>query len=127
MALEKWADTGNQNAGLVVLAGTNTYTGGTFIGGAGIVLGDGITPGGGSIVGSVVFTNTTDPSVDTFSQNKTNLSASLNLRTSAFPAMPTSMITLQQPGLLLAQVHRSISQPRCPTTQMAELISSLFL
>jgi fibronectin-binding autotransporter adhesin len=63
-------DTGNQNSGLVNLAGTNTYTGGTFIGGSGIVLGDGVTPNAGTILGNVVFTNTTGPSVNTFSQNK---------------------------------------------------------
>lgn len=65
-----WVDTGNQNSGLVVLAGTNTYSGGTFIGGSGIVLGDGMTPGLGSIVGTVTFTNTTGPTTGTFSQNK---------------------------------------------------------
>lgn len=64
------ADTSNQNAGLVNLAGTNSYTGNTWIGGAGIVLGDGITIGGGTIAGSVIFTNTSGPSTATFTQNK---------------------------------------------------------
>ncbi len=60
----------NQNAGWGVLAGTNTYTGGTLIGGGGLVLGDGMTPGAGSIVGSVIFTNTTGPTVSTFNTSK---------------------------------------------------------
>ena len=63
-------DTGNQNSGLVNLAGTNTYTGNTWIGGSGIILGDGITPGAGTVVGSVIFTNTTGSTVNTFGQNK---------------------------------------------------------
>jgi autotransporter-associated beta strand protein len=65
-----WADTGNQNSGWCELSGTDTYTGGTFIGGGGLQIGDGITPGAGSIVGSVIFTNTTGPTVNTFVQNK---------------------------------------------------------
>ena len=50
-------DSNNPNNGDVTLAGTNTYTGGTFINGGGIILGDGITYGAGSIVGNVVMTN----------------------------------------------------------------------
>lgn len=50
-------DVNNFNDGAVQFLGTNTYTGGTLIGGGGIVLGDGQTPGAGSIVGDVVFTN----------------------------------------------------------------------
>jgi fibronectin-binding autotransporter adhesin len=46
-----------QGGGDITLAGTNTYTGGTLIAGGGILLGDGINPGGGSIVGNVIFTN----------------------------------------------------------------------
>jgi fibronectin-binding autotransporter adhesin len=65
-----WADTRNQNAGQVALAGNNTYTGGTFVAGGGITLGDGVTPGTGSIVGSVIFTNTTGPFVALFSTAK---------------------------------------------------------
>jgi fibronectin-binding autotransporter adhesin len=41
----------------VTLMGVNTYTGGTVIAGGGIVLGDNATPGAGSIVGNVIFTN----------------------------------------------------------------------
>ncbi|MGD0252067.1 MAG: autotransporter-associated beta strand repeat-containing protein [Verrucomicrobiota bacterium] len=52
-----WKDVNNFNAGDVTLLGTNTYTGNTFIAGGGLVLGDGATPGLGSIVGSVMFTN----------------------------------------------------------------------
>jgi fibronectin-binding autotransporter adhesin len=48
----------NQNAGWIQLAGTNSYTGGTWIAGGGVVLGDGINPQAGSIVGPVIFTNT---------------------------------------------------------------------
>ena len=48
-------------AGTLTLGGTNTYTGGTWIKGGGIVLGDGVTPGAGTIVGPVIFTNTTTP------------------------------------------------------------------
>lgn len=50
-------DVNNFNDGGIQLLGTNTYTGGTLIGGGGIVLGDGVTPGAGSIVGDVIFTN----------------------------------------------------------------------
>jgi len=46
-----------QGGGDVTLAGTNSYTGGTYIGGGGIILGDGINPGSGKIVGNVIFTN----------------------------------------------------------------------
>jgi len=49
----------NANTGWVTLAGTNTYSGDTWIAGGGIVLGDGINPTAGSIVGNVWFTNTT--------------------------------------------------------------------
>ena len=65
-----WMDIDNQNVGWAVLAGTNTYTGGTVIGGGGLVLGDGLTPGAGSIVGSVTFTNTTGPTTSVYSQNR---------------------------------------------------------
>lgn len=50
-------DVNNDNVGDITLEGTNTYTGGTFIAGGAIILGDGATPGAGSIVGNVVFTN----------------------------------------------------------------------
>ena len=64
-------DTANQNAGNAVIAGTNnTYSGGTWIGGAVLNLGDGITPGAGSIVGPIWFTNTTGPNINTFSTSK---------------------------------------------------------
>lgn len=48
----------NQNPGWVVLGGNNTYSGGTFIAGGSIQLGDSVTPGRGSLIGDVVFTNT---------------------------------------------------------------------
>lgn len=54
----------NQNAGFVFLAGTNTYTGGTWIAGGGITLGDGINPQAGTIVGPVIFTNTDSGSLN---------------------------------------------------------------
>jgi autotransporter-associated beta strand protein len=47
----------NANPGTVVLAGTNTYTGGTYIGDARLQFGDGSTAGGGSFVGDVIFCN----------------------------------------------------------------------
>jgi fibronectin-binding autotransporter adhesin len=50
-------DVNNQNDNDVTLLGVNTYTGGTVIAGGEIVLGDGVTPGLGSIVGDVIFTN----------------------------------------------------------------------
>lgn len=50
-------DVNNFNPGSVGLTGTNSYTGGTFIGGGGLVLGDNATPGAGAIVGNVIFTN----------------------------------------------------------------------
>jgi autotransporter-associated beta strand protein len=52
-------DNNNFNPGEVAFIGTNTYTGGTFIAGGGIQIGDGLTAGAGSISGDVVFTNTT--------------------------------------------------------------------
>ncbi|HTY88256.1 MAG TPA: autotransporter-associated beta strand repeat-containing protein [Candidatus Acidoferrum sp.] len=60
-----WKDSNNPNDGNVAFLGTNTYTGGTYIAGGAIVLGDGGTPGAGSIVGSVLFTNSLTP-FDTF-------------------------------------------------------------
>ncbi len=50
-----WKDNNNANAGDVTLIGANTYTGGTVIGGGGIIVGDGATSG--SIIGNVFFTN----------------------------------------------------------------------
>jgi autotransporter-associated beta strand protein len=50
-------DNNNFNFGDVTLLGTNTYSGGTIIAGGGLVIGDNINPGWGSIVGNVVFTN----------------------------------------------------------------------
>jgi fibronectin-binding autotransporter adhesin len=47
----------NVNVGVITLTGTNTYIGGTFIGGNTLVLGDAIMPGAGSIVGNVQFVN----------------------------------------------------------------------
>jgi len=44
-----------QGGGDITLMGTNTYSGGTFINGGEIILGDGATPGAGSIVGNVTF------------------------------------------------------------------------
>jgi fibronectin-binding autotransporter adhesin len=45
------------NFGVITLTGTNTYSGGTFIGGNTLVLGDGVTPISGSIAGNVQFVN----------------------------------------------------------------------
>ena len=47
----------NVNVGVITFTGTNTYTGGTFIGDNELVLGDGVTPGAGAIVGNVQFVN----------------------------------------------------------------------
>lgn len=52
-------DCNNFNVGDVTLLGTNTYTGGTIIAGGILYLGDGSTPGAGSITGNVIFTNST--------------------------------------------------------------------
>jgi fibronectin-binding autotransporter adhesin len=50
-------DVNNPNNGDSTLLGTNTYTGGTVIKGGSIVLGDGLTPFLGTIVGDVSMTN----------------------------------------------------------------------
>jgi autotransporter-associated beta strand protein len=47
----------NVNVGVITLTGTNTYTGGTFIGDNQLVLGDGGNPGFGAIAGNVQFVN----------------------------------------------------------------------
>ncbi len=47
----------NVNVGLMTLSGSNSYTGGTFIGGNQLVLGDGSTIGSGAILGNVQFVN----------------------------------------------------------------------
>ncbi|HTY88174.1 MAG TPA: autotransporter-associated beta strand repeat-containing protein, partial [Candidatus Acidoferrum sp.] len=47
----------NVNVGQVTFLGTNTYTGGTFIGGNMLVLGDNATDGSGAIAGNVTFTS----------------------------------------------------------------------
>lgn len=47
----------NVNVGTITLTGTNTYTGGTFIGDNTLILGDGTTAGAGAIVGNVQFVN----------------------------------------------------------------------
>jgi len=52
-------DNNNQNVGDVSLVGTNTYTGGTWIRGGGLIFGDGVTTNGGSFIGGILFTNTT--------------------------------------------------------------------
>ena len=50
----------NFNPGSMTLTGTNTYTGGTFIGCNELIFGDGITPEAGSFVGNVTFVNNFD-------------------------------------------------------------------
>jgi autotransporter-associated beta strand protein len=50
-------DANNVNSGDVTLTGGCTYTGGTFIGDNGLIVGDGATSG--SITGNVIFTNST--------------------------------------------------------------------
>src|SRR5204863_3285960 len=45
------------NTGVVTLTGSNSYTGGTFIGGNTLMLGDNANPGFGSITGNVQFVN----------------------------------------------------------------------
>lgn len=50
----------NFNAGSINLTGTNSYTGGTFIGCNELILGDGFTPGAGEIAGTVTFINNLD-------------------------------------------------------------------
>ncbi len=51
-------DNNNANVGDYCLAGNNTYTNGTLIEGGGIVLGDGIHSGVGTVVGTITFANT---------------------------------------------------------------------
>lgn len=47
----------NGNAGDVTLTGSNSYTGGTFIGDNAVILGDNANPGSGAFLGNVTFTN----------------------------------------------------------------------
>jgi fibronectin-binding autotransporter adhesin len=47
----------NVNVGTITLLGTNTYSGGTFIGDNTLILGDNSTPGAGAIAGNVQFVN----------------------------------------------------------------------
>jgi autotransporter-associated beta strand protein len=47
----------NQNVGQVTFTGTNTYFGGTFIGGNELILGNNSNPGAGAILGNVQFVN----------------------------------------------------------------------
>jgi autotransporter-associated beta strand protein len=47
----------NGNVGVMTLSGSNSYTGGTFIGGNTLILGDGATAGSGAILGNVQFVN----------------------------------------------------------------------
>jgi autotransporter-associated beta strand protein len=54
-------DANNVYGGDTTLSGNNTYTGGTFISDNTLVLGDGVTVGGGTIVGDVMFTNSPTP------------------------------------------------------------------
>ena len=60
------------DAGDQVLAGTNTYTGGTYIGGEHIVFGDGATPGAGSFVGNIYFVNNFEDAADNVRRVKFN-------------------------------------------------------
>jgi autotransporter-associated beta strand protein len=50
-------DANNNNDSEVNLLGANSYAGGTIIAAGGVVVGDGFTPGVGSIGGFVIFTN----------------------------------------------------------------------
>jgi fibronectin-binding autotransporter adhesin len=54
----------NVNVGVITFTGTNTYTGGTFIGDNTLTLGDGSTPQAGAIVGNVTFANNFTTSQD---------------------------------------------------------------
>ena len=54
----------NVNPGVITLTGTNTYTGGTFIGANQLVLGDGATPVSGAIAGNVQFVNNITTTTD---------------------------------------------------------------
>lgn len=54
-----WSGNDNtfQESCTAMLGGTNTYTGGTYISSANLQFGDGSTPGAGSFVGNIIFTN----------------------------------------------------------------------
>lgn len=54
----------NNNVGQVTLTGTNSYTGGTLIGGNELILGDNATAGFGTIAGNIQFVNNFTTSQD---------------------------------------------------------------
>jgi fibronectin-binding autotransporter adhesin len=58
------AGANNINVGVMILTGTNTYSGGTLIGGNELRLGDNLNAGAGSIVGNVQFVNNFTTSQD---------------------------------------------------------------
>lgn len=63
--VEMGANNATFDAGDIVLAGTNSYTGGTYIGGNHLIFGDGTTFGAGTLVGDVYFVNNFETPDDT--------------------------------------------------------------
>jgi fibronectin-binding autotransporter adhesin len=97
----------NFNAGSVTLHGSNTYTGGTFIGCNELIFGDGATPGSGHLVGDVTFVNNFDTPDDnlrtltfnrpddfTFSGNITTNFSSAQINQGRVRQMGSGVLTL---------------------------------
>jgi fibronectin-binding autotransporter adhesin len=91
----------NVNVGVMTLTGTNTYTGGTFIGDNTLVLGDGITTNAGSIAGNVQFVNnftTSDDNARTLTFNRPDSFTFSGTITTNFSSAQNNQGIVQQNG-----------------------------
>jgi autotransporter-associated beta strand protein len=91
----------NNNAGTITLTGTNTYTGGTFIGDNQLILGDGSTTNAGSIVGNVQFVNnftTADDNARTLTFNRPDDFTFSGTITTNFSSVQNNLGIVQKSG-----------------------------